>query len=86
MEKTVEKILRLIRKNPEITIKELQLETGLTRRGVEYNPGKLKSVWLIIRSVADKGGKCGKFVLSNYISSSILVISSLDETFTYFRF
>ncbi len=57
VEKTVEKILRLIRKNPEITSKELQQETGLTRRGVEYNLGKLKSDGLIKRSGPDKGGR-----------------------------
>lgn len=42
VEKTVEKVLELIRENPQITQKELSKKTGLTRRGVEWNIEKLK--------------------------------------------
>ncbi len=37
MEKTVEKIIKKIKEKPKITLKELEKETGLTRRGVEWN-------------------------------------------------
>ena len=49
VEKTVEKIIHLIEENPKITIKELELMTGLTRRGVEWNIDKLKKQGVIKR-------------------------------------
>jgi len=43
VENTVEKkILRAMKENPKITIMELTKQTGLTRRGVEWNIDKLK--------------------------------------------
>jgi len=56
VEKTGEKIIDLIHQNPEITIKEIQEATGLTRRGVEYNIDKLKKEGVLERIGADKGG------------------------------
>lgn len=56
MEKTVEKILSLIKDKPNITIKELQEITGLTSRGVEWNLAKLKQERKIKRIGPDKGG------------------------------
>ena len=55
-EKTVEKILVLITANPQITQKELMDQTGLTRRGVEWNLRKLKDERRIKRVGPDKGG------------------------------
>ncbi len=56
MEKTVEKIIRLIKNNPNITTKELILKIGLTRRGIEYNLKKLKKDGKIKRIGPNKGG------------------------------
>ena len=56
MEKTVEKITRLIKENPKITIKELENQTGLSRGGVEWNIEKLKNKGFIKRIGPDKGG------------------------------
>lgn len=56
VEKTVEKILGLIRKNSRITQKELMVETGLSRRGVEWNLSKLKKEGKLKRIGPDKGG------------------------------
>ena len=53
---TVEKILGLIRNNPEVTQKELVVKTGLTRRGVEWNLKRLKDTGRIQRVGQDKGG------------------------------
>lgn len=55
-EKTVEKIQLLIRQNPRITQQELMRQTGLSRRGVEWNLAKLKAKGLLRRIGADKGG------------------------------
>ena len=55
-EKTVEKILDLIKGNKEITQKELEKLTGLTRRGIEWNISQLKDRGIIRRIGADKGG------------------------------
>ena len=57
VEKTVEKILHIIKEKPEITQKELMIITGLTRRGVEWNILQLKNNGIIRREGADKGGK-----------------------------
>jgi ATP-dependent DNA helicase RecG len=56
VEKSVEKIIRLIDSNPRITQKELSQLTGLSRRGVEKNIGILKAKNLIKRIGPDKGG------------------------------
>lgn len=56
VEKTVEKILGLIKANPKITQKELMAGTGLTRRGVEWNLRKLKDDGAIRRVGSDRSG------------------------------
>jgi ATP-dependent DNA helicase RecG len=56
VEKTVEKIITAIEKNPYVTIKQLQEVTGLTRRGVEWQISKLKEKKIIERIGPDKGG------------------------------
>ena len=56
VEKTVEKILQAIREHPKISIREMQIVTGLTRRGVERNLRKLKSEGIIKRVGPAKGG------------------------------
>ncbi len=55
-EKTVEKITRIIKENPTITIKELSLLLSLTRRGVEEQIKSLKAKGIIRRVGPDKGG------------------------------
>ena len=55
-QKTVEKTVAIIKANPQITQKELMSETGLTRRGVEWNLKKLKAEKRIRRIGPDKGG------------------------------
>ncbi len=57
MEKTVEKILILIKADPQITQQELMNKTGLTRRGIEWNLKKLKEEGRIRRIGPDKGGR-----------------------------
>lgn len=57
VDKTVERILALIAANPSITTKTLEKETGLTRRGVEYNIKRLKEEGKLERIGPDKGGK-----------------------------
>ncbi len=56
MEKTVEKILEAIKKNPKITQNEFVEITGLTRRGIEWNLAKLKEKGIIKRIGPAKGG------------------------------
>lgn len=56
VEKTVEKIISLIRENPTITAKQIEEMTKLSRRGVEYNLDKLKNEGRLKRIGADKGG------------------------------
>jgi predicted HTH transcriptional regulator len=56
VEETVEKILSAISQNPKITAKQLQVITGLTRRGVEYNLDKLKKSGRLIRVGSTKSG------------------------------
>ena len=56
VEKTVEKILSLIKKNPKITQDELVKNTGLTRRGIEWNLAQLKERGILKRVGPDKGG------------------------------
>jgi predicted HTH transcriptional regulator len=55
-EKTVEEILSQLKKNPKITLRELQNNTGLSRRGIEWNISKLKQEGRIERIGPDKGG------------------------------
>ena len=55
-EKTSEKILRLMRTNPHITIAELATETGVTTRSIERNIDSLRRVGMIERIGPDKGG------------------------------
>ncbi len=54
VEKTVEKIILSIKKDKNITIKELQEVTWLSRRWVEYNIKKLKERWILRRIWPDK--------------------------------
>ena len=56
VEKTVDKILALIKENPLITQQELMKKTGLTRRCVEWNLKELKKEGIIKRIGPDKGG------------------------------
>ncbi len=56
VEKTVEKILALIREKPTITQGEIEVKTGLTRRGVEWNLKRLKDQGILHRIGPDKGG------------------------------
>ena len=55
-EKTGEKILRQIKSNPKITLRELQSNTGLSRQGIEWNISKLKHEGRIERIGPDRGG------------------------------
>ena len=56
VEKSVEKIIRAIKENPQITVKELTTLIGLSRRGVEKNIKNLKQKGIICRIGPDKGG------------------------------
>ena len=56
VEKSVEKILKLIARNPQITVKELTTLVDLSRRGVEKNIKKLQEQGLLRRVGPDKGG------------------------------
>ena len=56
VEKTVEKIIKAIKENPEITINQLSKITGLTRRGVEWQIAKLKEQNKLKRIGPDRGG------------------------------
>ena len=55
--KTREKILRILKKRPEITIKELAEEIGLSSKGVEWNIRKLKEEGVLERVGPAKGGR-----------------------------
>lgn len=57
MEKTVEKILALLRENPAITQREIAKKTGLNRSGAEWNLRQLKERGRIRRLGPDKGGR-----------------------------
>lgn len=56
VEKSVEKIVRLISINLAITQKQLEEATGLTRRGIEKNLKNLKDKNIIQRIGPDNGG------------------------------
>jgi ATP-dependent DNA helicase RecG len=52
-----QKILQLIKHNPDITIKELSLEVGISTTAIEKNIKLLKQKGYIKRSGGDKGGR-----------------------------
>ncbi|MBU2565081.1 MAG: winged helix-turn-helix transcriptional regulator [Candidatus Thermoplasmatota archaeon] len=56
VEKTVGKILVLIKENPKITREELSAKTGLTIRGIEWNLARLKEKGILKRIGPAKGG------------------------------
>lgn len=56
MEKTTEKIIRLMKENPQITNKELADACGITEDGVYWNTKKLRKKNIIRRVGGDKGG------------------------------
>ncbi len=57
VEKTSEEIiLEVLKANPQATVVIMMKATGLTRRGVEYQLKKLKTVQKIRRIGPDKGG------------------------------
>lgn len=56
VEKSVEKIIRAMKENPKITVKELTSLVGLSRRGVEKNIKILQEKGLLCRVGPDKGG------------------------------
>ena len=56
VEKSVEKIIRAIRDNSQITVKDLTAIVGLSRRGVEKNIKNLQQKGIIRRVGPDKGG------------------------------
>ncbi|MDR1653882.1 MAG: Fic family protein [Prevotellaceae bacterium] len=56
VEKTVEKILAIIKNNPHVTQKELAELTGLSRRGIEWNIAQLKQKGILTRTGSDKSG------------------------------
>ena len=55
-ESTTEKIIRLMRENPQITNKELADACGITEDSVYWNTKKLKKNNVIRRVGGDKGG------------------------------
>ena len=55
-EKTREKILALIKENPEITMRELADITGLTEKGIEWNIARLREEGKLRRVGPAKGG------------------------------
>lgn len=57
VEETVEEmIMNLIIENPRVTANEMVKVTGLSRRGVEYQLGKLKQSGKIMRIGSTKAG------------------------------
>jgi ATP-dependent DNA helicase RecG len=57
VDKTVDKILALIEKNPKITQLELMDQIWLSRRGIEWNLSKLKQEGILERFGSRKDGK-----------------------------
>lgn len=55
-EKTSEKILRLVRENPQVSADELADALGITRKGVEWQIGRMKKQGLLKRVGPDRGG------------------------------
>jgi len=56
VEMTVEAILKEMKTNPKITMKELSDLTGFSRRGIEYHISKLKAAGKIRRRGSDRSG------------------------------
>ncbi len=56
-EKSSEKILKLMKEKPEITIKELAITLDISTRAVEKNIAKLKGLGILSREGGDKGGR-----------------------------
>jgi ATP-dependent DNA helicase RecG len=56
VEKTVEIIIKEMKANPKVTIKQLSELTGLSRRGIEYNISILKDAKKIRRRGSDRSG------------------------------
>jgi ATP-dependent DNA helicase RecG len=56
VEETVEKIIKLLKDNPQISQRELANITGLTQRGIEWDISKLKDSGQLERIGPDKGG------------------------------
>ncbi len=52
----MEKILKLLENNPQMSQRELSKVTGLTQRGIEWNIKKLKATGRLQRVGPDKGG------------------------------
>ena len=55
-EKTSEKIVRLLKRSPEMTIDQLSSEIGVTTRSIERHLKKLKEANRLRRIGPDKGG------------------------------
>lgn len=55
-QKSNQKVLAAMRKNPSVTIRELQEDTGLSESGVKKVIRQLKAEGLISRIGGDKGG------------------------------
>ena len=55
-EKTAERIIRLMRENPQVTNKELAVACGITEDGVYWNTKKLRKNNIIRRVGGDFGG------------------------------
>ena len=56
-EKTSEKILRLLKHHPEMTIEQLAAEIGVATRSIERNLKQLKEAKRLRRIGPDKGGR-----------------------------
>jgi predicted HTH transcriptional regulator len=55
-QKTTQKIIALIRQNPEITRQELAMELEITDSGIKYHLKKMQDKGLLHRAGPDKGG------------------------------
>ena len=55
--KTRDKILALIKRNPQITVEQLAKLTGVSAKGVEWNIARLKAEGLLKRSGSRKAGR-----------------------------
>ena len=55
--KTRDKILALIKHNPQITVEQLAKLTGVSAKGIEWNIAKLKAEGLLKRSGSRKAGR-----------------------------
>jgi len=56
-EKTREKIISLLRKEPDLTTADLAANTGITNKGIEWQLKRLCKEDLLRRIGPDKGGK-----------------------------